>query len=483
MEKNFLKYFAFCLFLTFSACSEQEKREKSPEQSLTLFVEDSVRTLDPLEAENFAEKTIAKNCFMTLYEIGEDLQIYPALAAKEETDTVKKIYTFEIKKGFYFRDDACFMDKKGREVTAKDVISGLTRFLHSDRAKNFKHYFAEEGGEIADALVFFAKSKYVFEVRLRKNFPQIKEFFAQIGTAAVPYEALTLYENKLTKNPVGCGAFYCEKDEESGQFILKKNEQFPKTDTERAKLPYLDKIYIENKKEHKLLYDCVKKGTNFVVEGDLPSEDSIFSKLKSQKCEIFELYYFCSFPDSGFSMSFRDKSFYADKLSATNLNDFFPQRNFLPEGMPRTVFSEKKLFSSGNSRENVLHKIVFPESLRLYERVLKENFTESDCFFNEDLTQRKLYDGGYLSAGVLRVKAEAASEAIWYEGLVPEFLLNDCEGQNAPDFLAQRAFLFPVWQRRAKIYFEKNILELNLHPHHYIRFEQVSINQKLSPQQ
>jgi ABC-type transport system substrate-binding protein len=154
------------------------------------------------------------------YKLEPDLlESMPVLGADKVT------YTFRLRKGVRFVDNACFPGGKGRELTADDVIYTIRRY--ADANVNIKSFFAMEGavvgldeyhaatakaGPTADTSKLQVAGlrkvdKYTFTIRLTHENPLFLYSLAFEPTAIVPVEAVRMYKDKLSVNAVGSGPF------------------------------------------------------------------------------------------------------------------------------------------------------------------------------------------------------------------------------------------------------------------------------------
>ena len=154
------------------------------------------------------------------YKLEPDLlESMPVLAADKIT------YTFKLRKGVRFVDNACFPGGKGRELTADDVIYTIRRY--ADANVNTKSFFAMEGavvgldafraatakaGPAADTTKLDVAGlkkidKYTFTIKLTHENALFLFSLAIEPTAVVAPEAVQMYKDKLSVMPVGTGPF------------------------------------------------------------------------------------------------------------------------------------------------------------------------------------------------------------------------------------------------------------------------------------
>ena len=205
-------------------------------------------SLDPQRQFDIASNDIVSMTYNTLlrysylerpYKLTPDLlEQMPQLSPDQLS------YTFTLKKGIRFHDNACFPGGKGREVTADDVLFSLRRY--ADARINTKSWFAMEGAVAGldayraataraapdadlSALDIAGLTKidnHRFSIRLVKPSPLFLYALALSPTAVVPAEALRHYQDRFSVNPVGTGPFMLANAERKGVLRLLKNPNY-----------------------------------------------------------------------------------------------------------------------------------------------------------------------------------------------------------------------------------------------------------------
>ena len=161
-----------------------------------------------------------------------------------ELSADKLTYTFKLRKGVRFHDNACFPGGKGREMTADDVIFSLRRF--ADANLNVKSWFLMDGAVLGLDAFRAATAKAgpkgdtsklaiegikkidasSFSIKLTKPNPLFLFSLASSSTSVVPPEAVAKYGDQLSANPVGTGPFTLAKVERKGVLRLMKNPSY-----------------------------------------------------------------------------------------------------------------------------------------------------------------------------------------------------------------------------------------------------------------
>jgi oligopeptide transport system substrate-binding protein len=154
------------------------------------------------------------------YKLEPDLlEAMPALSADKLT------YTFKLRKGVRFVDNACFPGGKGREVTSDDVLYSLKRY--ADGNLNAESWFALQGAvagldayhaatvkagagaDLSDRDVegLHKVDASTFTIRLTHPNALFLHALTMVPTSIVPREAVRFYKDRFQVNPVGTGPF------------------------------------------------------------------------------------------------------------------------------------------------------------------------------------------------------------------------------------------------------------------------------------
>jgi oligopeptide transport system substrate-binding protein len=209
-------------------------------------------TLDPQRGFGVYTDQALRQVYSTLltysylerpYKLEPDLlESMPALGADKLT------YTFKLRKGVRFIDNACFPGGKGRELTADDVLFTLRRY--ADANVNNRSFFAMEGAVAGldayraatakagpapdlsktDVAGLHKIDKYTFTIRLTHENPLFLYALTLAPTAIVPVEAVQMYKDRLGLNPVGTGPFMATTQvDRKGTMHLLKNPNYYRT--------------------------------------------------------------------------------------------------------------------------------------------------------------------------------------------------------------------------------------------------------------
>ena len=206
-------------------------------------------SLDPPREFDSASDLVLRQVYSTLltysylerpYKLEPDLlESMPVLSADKLT------YTFKLRKGVRFVDNACFPGGKGRELTADDAIYTIRRY--ADANVNSRSFFAmagdvvgldayraatEKAGPTADTSKLDVAGlhkvdKYTFAIKLTHENPLFLYALAFEPTAIVPVEAVQMYKERFSVTPVGTGPFMATGSlERKGTIRLVRNPYY-----------------------------------------------------------------------------------------------------------------------------------------------------------------------------------------------------------------------------------------------------------------
>jgi oligopeptide transport system substrate-binding protein len=163
-----------------------------------------------------------------------------AVAMPEVTED-GKVYTFKIRPGVFFADDAAFGGKK-REVTAQDFAYTLRR-LYDPKNRSPWVWYVEGKIVGGDETIEAAKKtgrydydapikgietpdKYTLRIRIREADYNFLYIFAVVQTAAMAREVVEKYANEVGAHPVGSGPFRLTEWRRSSKMVLEANPNY-----------------------------------------------------------------------------------------------------------------------------------------------------------------------------------------------------------------------------------------------------------------
>lgn len=225
------------------------------------------KSFDPPMIEEEGSGKIASHVYdglLMYHPFARPYKLLPALAeSMPEISADKKTYTFKLKPGIRFVDDACFRDGKGREVTAEDFHWCYKRFAHPEtKAKGWwlfrgkvvgldawraelekdiagkrragedvaklwgieRPVLAEKDGRTVAG--FEVLDRYTFRFRLTKPYPQFLWILAMPYASVYPHEAVEYYGEEFRNNPVGTGPFRVKEFNPVYRVVYERNTTY-----------------------------------------------------------------------------------------------------------------------------------------------------------------------------------------------------------------------------------------------------------------
>lgn len=241
------------------------------------------KTLDPhaqLDSVSGMFVTSIYDRLLTYHYLKRPYELQPSLLEKMPSVSEDGLtYSFTLRKGVFFHNDKCFLEGKGREMTAADVIYSIKRF--ADINVNTRSWFflqgsitgldafREETKKLAGKKIDYTSmsvaglketSPYTFDIVLTNKNPLLLYAFAGSSMGIVPKEAVDTYGEDLAYHPVGSGPYMLREYIKKQTMIFDKNpnyfDVYPSegageedknlgllTDAGK-KLPFIDEIHI-----------------------------------------------------------------------------------------------------------------------------------------------------------------------------------------------------------------------------------------------
>lgn len=206
------------------------------------------------------------------------LELEGAVAEKYEISADKLEYTFYLRKGVYFHDDACFDGGKGREVKASDVKYTLELLATPGVADENFHTFI--GGKIAGADDFFAKKAksisgitvdgdYKVKIKVVQPTASLLSIMGSPVTCIIAKEAYEKYGKDLK---VGCGPFkIIKKGDAEKELYFVRNSNYYLKDKHGNPLPFLDTVHFVFVDDNNAQLELFRNGKLSILYG-LPAE-------------------------------------------------------------------------------------------------------------------------------------------------------------------------------------------------------------------
>ena len=179
--------------------------------------------------------------YNTLIEIDSTMQMAPSLAKRWDISSDNLLFTFYLRNDVFFADDACFVNNKGRKLTAYDVEYSFKRITDKNTASPGAWIF---NNRVDSVNGFTAINDSVFQLKLIRPFQSILGILSMQYCSVIAKEAVEKYKNDFRRHPVGSGPFSFVAWEEGQALVLKKNENYFEKDAAGKRLPYLDGIKV-----------------------------------------------------------------------------------------------------------------------------------------------------------------------------------------------------------------------------------------------
>jgi ABC-type transport system substrate-binding protein len=261
------------LSLCFFSCYNSEKRS----QNIFHYNEQTgIASLDPALAKNQSIMWAVHQLYNTLVEVDSQLNIVPSLATRWEISDDKTTYTFHLRNDVVFHDDACFLNGKGRRMTAKDVEYSFQRIVDRNTASPGAWIF---NGKVDSLDAFIAIDDTTFQVKLVRPYQPILGILSMQYCSVVPHEAIEKYGSDFRRHAVGTGPFEYVAWEEGQALVLKRNPHYFERDESGRQLPYLDGVkvsFYDNKSTEFLLFR--QKKLDFINDIDASFKDEVLTK-------------------------------------------------------------------------------------------------------------------------------------------------------------------------------------------------------------
>jgi peptide/nickel transport system substrate-binding protein len=223
-------------------------------------------------------------------------ELKPSLAESWKVDESGTVYTFNLKKGIHFQDDACFPEGKGRELTAADVLysfellctqspdNQLFNGTFRDRVKGANEYYAASASGKPSMGIAGVKAldDHTIQITLTSPSASFLYILASPGCFVVAKEGIEKYGNKLK---FGTGPFMIPNaDNKAEKIYMVKNKNYHGVDSLGNKLPFLDSIVVSFLPTKSKELEAFKNSELDMVFG-LPSES--VSEMVEQQIKDF----------------------------------------------------------------------------------------------------------------------------------------------------------------------------------------------------
>lgn len=264
--------------LIFLSC----KSHSHPGKKIFRYNESSgLATLDPAFAKNKQVMWACHQLYNTLIEIDSNMQMQPSLATHWSISNDNLTFTFFLRNDVFFTDDACFINGKGRKLTAHDVEYSFNRIIDKNTASPGAWIF---NNRVDSVNGFKAIDDTTFQLKLLRPFQSILGILSMQYCSIIPKEAVEKYTTDFRRHPVGTGPFQFVAWEEGQALILKKNENYFEQDAAGNRLPYLDgvKVSFYDSKATEFL-EFQQNRLDFIDDIDPSFKDEVLTKTGNLK--------------------------------------------------------------------------------------------------------------------------------------------------------------------------------------------------------
>ncbi len=225
---------------------------------------EKITTLLPISSSSIYNQRVGSQIFETLLKVDPiSNEIVPSVAESFTVNQDATKFTFKIRKGIFFHDDACFEGGKGRELTAHDVKNTLEfacskavdneiYWLLISKIKGAKSYYANSQKGVAPKSLSSIKviDNTTLSIDLEYSFVGFDKLLVHYSLGIFPREAFDKYGVEVGKHPVGSGAFRIEEWTED-KIVLARNSNYWMKDNLGNQLPFLANIEISYSKDKK----------------------------------------------------------------------------------------------------------------------------------------------------------------------------------------------------------------------------------------
>ncbi len=241
--RNILLVMTMVITTLLTGCA---KKQDASERVLNIVSPAEIKGFDPIMADDlYSGREIGKiyEGLLAYHWLKVPYELVPNLAeAMPEVSKDGITYTFKLRKGVVFQDDAAFPNGKGREVEASDfvysikrladsksqangwwILDGKLKGLNEWRDKNEKLPVTNYAEEVEGLR---AVDKYTLEFKLAKPFPQFLYALAMGFTSVVSKEVVEKYGKEFINHPVGTGPYILPKFDQGKRITYTKNPTF-----------------------------------------------------------------------------------------------------------------------------------------------------------------------------------------------------------------------------------------------------------------
>ncbi len=209
---------------------------------------EALTSLDPAFARNQANGWAVAQLYNGLLALDSTLEPAPALARRYQISPDGLTYTFWLRPGVRFHDNAAFAGGRGRAVVARDFVYSFRRLFEAKTASPGGWIFRgkvleDKAGNISDTC-FVAANDSTLRIHLKAPFIPFLSLLTMPYAYVVPHEAVERYGKDFREHPVGTGPFQFKVWDEGNVLLYHRNPDYWRRDARGRPLPYLDAVAI-----------------------------------------------------------------------------------------------------------------------------------------------------------------------------------------------------------------------------------------------
>ncbi len=231
-------------------CAVPNQAAKNHPAILRVPLPREINTLDPRDGDDINTHNIIRQLYEGLVDYDpRTLAVVPRIAAGWRVSPDALAWTFDLREGVRFIDDPCFLDGKGREITAEDAKLSIERGLAPFRGAStpaglpalagLPEYLSLRSDGIAG---IEATSSTQLTIRLSRPDSTLLHFLAQSRCFVVAREAIAAYGDDLRIRSVGTGPFRLVAWAPLSGILLVRSRAYWGKDGDGHGLPYIDAI-------------------------------------------------------------------------------------------------------------------------------------------------------------------------------------------------------------------------------------------------
>ena len=281
-----MKYIFSSLFLSliFVSC------QKPIENNLKIFKYNeysNISSLDPAFSSSLRNMWPCNQIYNGLVKLDKNLKIKPDIAKEWYFDEVKNEYTFFLNDNVFYHKSGIFGIDSTRKVISSDFVYSFNRILDKKLASPGSWIFK-------NVKEFEAVNDTILKITLKNKSNSFLGKLTMKYSSVVPFESFNK-DKLLNKIPIGTGPFMFKKWDKNIKLVLRRNNNYFKTDKNGKKLPYLDGVaisFIPDKKSEFMEFisnnlDMINSPENSIIElifdnnGELKNDYSNINVIKN----------------------------------------------------------------------------------------------------------------------------------------------------------------------------------------------------------